>query len=50
MLNIMIIISSIEISMTLAKAVGFITLTGLLSGFWLALAKRRKEEEEEKTE
>ncbi|EFS17531.1 cell wall associated fibronectin-binding protein [Staphylococcus capitis C87] len=29
------------------KAVGFITLTGLLSGFWLALAKRRKKEEEE---
>lgn len=28
------------------KAVGFITLTGLLSGFWLALAKRRKKEEE----
>ncbi|PTH12787.1 DUF1542 domain-containing protein [Staphylococcus capitis] len=29
------------------KAVGFITLTGLLSGFWLVLAKRRKKEEEE---
>lgn len=29
------------------KAVGFITLTGLLSGFWLVFAKRRKNEEEE---
>ncbi|WP_422124956.1 DUF1542 domain-containing protein [Staphylococcus caprae] len=32
------------------KAVGFITLTGLLSGFWLVLAKRRKNEEEEEEE
>ena len=28
------------------KTVGVITLTGLLSSFWLVLAKRRKEEEE----
>lgn len=30
------------------KTVGVITLTGLLSSFWLVLAKRRKKEEEEK--
>lgn len=29
------------------KAVGFITLTGLLSGFWLVLAKKRKKDEVE---
>ena len=31
------------------KAVGFITLTGLLSGFWLVFAKRRKMKKRKKT-